>query len=414
MTAAPSLVTPLDVTKIRADFPILATQMHGKPLVYLDNAATGQKPRAVIDTISRYYETTNANVHRGVYQLSEQATRECEEARIVVKQWLNARDAREIIFTRGCTDGINLVASSYGQKFIREGDEIIITAMEHHSNIVPWQLLCERSGVVLRVVPINDDGELLVDEYEKLLCERTKFVSLVHVSNSLGTINPVKRLIELAHGMGAKVLLDGAQATPHMAVDVQDLDADFYTLSGHKVFGPTGIGVLYGKEELLDAMPPYQGGGDMISHVSFEKTLYNALPYKFEAGTPHMAGIIGLGAAIQYIQGVGIDAIGAHEADLLAYATERVQDINGFRIIGTAREKASVLSFVVDGAHSTDIGQLLDTRGVAVRTGHHCTQPLMDRFGVPGTARASFAFYNTREEVDKFVSATQSVLKMLR
>jgi len=412
----PHHAAPMDVEAVRADFPILQHLVHGKPLVYFDNAATTQKPQAVIDTLTRYYTQTNANIHRGVHALSQEATDEYEKAREAVRAFLNARQSNEIIFTRGTTESINLVVSTYGRKHLKRGDEIIVTAMEHHSNIVPWQMLCEETGAVLRVIPINDDGELLMDEYEKLFNARTKFVSVVHLSNSLGTINPVQKIVELAHEHGAVVLLDGAQASSHIAVDVQALGCDFYTMSGHKIYGPTGIGVLWGKAELLEAMPPYQGGGDMISSVTWEKTTYNALPFKFEAGTPHIAGAIGLGAAIGYVNGIGLEAIAAHEAKLLDYATHAVSAIEGLRIIGTARDKASVLAFVIDDnrVHPSDVGMILDTQGVAVRTGHHCTQPLMDRLGLVATARASFAFYNTIEEIDVLVRGIRRAIDMLR
>lgn len=403
----------LDVARLRQDFPILQTSVRGKPLVYLDNAATTQKPRSVIERTTRYYEAENSNIHRGVHYLSELATRAYEEARITAQKFLNAAESPEIIFTRGTTEGINLVANSFGRGFIGRDDEIIVSEMEHHSNIVPWQLLCESVGAKLRVIPINDEGELLLDEYANLLNERTKLVSIIHVSNALGTINPVKQIIEMAHQVGAKVLLDGAQAVAHTPVDVQELDCDFYAMSGHKLFGPTGIGLLYGKRELLDAMPPFMGGGDMISRVSFEKTTYNALPFKFEAGTPNVAGVVGLATAIEYVNEIGLDKIAAHEAALLDYATQRVGEIEGFRIIGTAHEKAGILSFVLAGAHPNDIGTLIDQEGVAIRTGHHCAQPLMDRFGVSATARASFAFYNTFEEVDAFINAVQKAKTML-
>lgn len=405
--------TPFDVARVRQDFPILQTSVRGKPLVYLDNAATTQKPRSVIERTTRYYEAENANIHRGVHYLSELATRAYEEARITAQHFLNAAESPEIIFTRGTTEGINLVAHSFGRRFIGRDDEIIVTEMEHHSNIVPWQLLCENTGARLRVIPINDDGELILEEYANLLNERTKLVSIIHISNALGTINPVKQIIELAHRVGAKVLLDGAQAVAHTPVDVQELDCDFYAMSGHKLFGPTGIGLLYGKRELLDAMPPFMGGGDMISRVSFEKTTYNALPFKFEAGTPNVAGVIGLATAIEYVNEIGLDAIATHENALLDYATRRVGEIEGFRIIGTAREKAGILSFEIEGAHPNDIGTLVDQEGVAIRTGHHCAQPLMDRFGVSATARASFAFYNTFEEVDAFINAVQKAKTLL-
>ncbi len=393
----------LDVEKIRADFPILHQTVHGKPLVYLDNAATSQKPRAVIDAITRYYEGTNSNIHRGVHFLSEQATAEYEAARQTAQKFINAAHAHEIIFVRGTTEGINLVAQTYGRAQIHQGDEVLITAMEHHSNIVPWQILCDERGAKLRVAPINDQGELLLDEFARLLGPRTKLAAFTHVSNALGTINPVKRMIELAHGKNIPVLIDGAQAAPHIKVDVQALDCDFYTFSGHKVYGPTGIGVLYGKTALLDAMPPYQGGGDMISSVTFEKTTYNKLPYKFEAGTPDIAGVIGLGAALRYVNGLGIENIAAHEHELLAYATEKISAIPGVDLIGTAKERAGVISFVVEGVHPHDVGTILDQEGIAIRTGHHCSQPVMERFGIPATARASFAVYNTFEEIDVLV-----------
>jgi cysteine desulfurase/selenocysteine lyase len=398
-----------DVERIRQDFPFLRQQVHGKPLVYLDNAATTQKPKVVIDTITHYYLAENSNVHRGIHFLSEQATQAFEGARAKVARFLNASDAREIIFVRGATEGINLVAQSYGRMCLKAGDEIIISAMEHHSNIVPWQILCEETGAVLRVVPINDDGEMLVDEYEKLLNARTRFVSVVHVSNALGTINPVKQIIEMAHSRGVSVLIDGAQAAPHVPVDVRELDCDFYVFSGHKLFGPTGVGIVYGKADLLEAMPPYQGGGDMILSVTFEKTLYNVVPYKFEAGTPHIEGVIGLGAAIDYLNGIGLERIAAYEQELLVYATEALSAIPGVKIIGTAKAKASVLSFVLDGVHAHDVGTILDQEGIAIRTGHHCAMPVMQRFGVPATARASLAFYNTREEIDALARSIYKV-----
>ena len=398
-----------DVEKVREDFPILKVRVHGKPLVYLDNAATSQKPQVVIDTISRYYMAENSNIHRGIHFLSLQATRAYEDARDKVKHFLNASHTREILFVRGTTEGINLVAQSYGRTFIKEGDEIVISAMEHHSNIVPWQILCEQVGAKLRVIPINDDGELLIEEYEKLLNKRTKFVSVAHLSNALGTINPVKQIIEMAHRCGVPVLVDGAQAVPHLKVDVQDLDCDFYAFSAHKLFGPTGVGVLYGKANLLEAMPPYHGGGDMISSVTFEKTIYNVLPYKFEAGTPNIAGGVGLGAAIDYLNGIGLETVAAYEHELLSYATEAISRILGVRLIGTAKEKACVLSFVVDDIHAHDVGTILDEEGIAIRTGHHCAMPVMQRFGVPATARASLAFYNTREEIDALVAGILKV-----
>ena len=397
----------LDVQKLRRDFPILRQRVHGRTLVYLDNAATSQKPQVVIDAICRYYERDNANIHRGVHFLSEHATEEYEEARGMVQHFLNAADASEIIFVRGATEAINLVAQTYGRTNVHAGDEILITAMEHHSNIVPWQILCGEKGARLRVAPMSDSGELLLEDFEKLLGARTKIVALPHISNALGTINPVKRIIEMARRWNIPVLVDGAQAVPHVNVDVQALDCDFYVFSGHKVYGPTGIGVLYGKSALLDAMPPYQGGGDMISSVTFEKTVYNKLPYKFEAGTPHVAGVIGLGAAIEYVNGLGMDNIAAHEHELLAYATEAVSAIPGIRLIGTARERAGVISFLLDNIHPHDIGTILDQEGIAIRTGHHCAQPVMQRFGIAATARASIALYNTREEVDALVEGIQ-------
>ncbi|HEX8463388.1 MAG TPA: cysteine desulfurase, partial [Abditibacterium sp.] len=395
----------LDIPKIRAEFPILDLEVRGKPLVYLDNAASTQKPRAVLDRIQHYYEAENANIHRGVHYLSEVATRRVEESRLKVARFLNAPSAHEIIFTRGCTEGINLVASSWGRANLQAGDEIILTAMEHHSNIVPWQMIAAERGAVIKVAPINDAGELLLDEFEALFSPRTKMVSVVHLSNSLGTINPVEELVRMAHKHGALILVDGAQSVSHLPVDVQALDCDFFVFSGHKIYAPTGIGVLWARRELLEAMPPYQGGGDMISSVSWNGSTWNELPFKFEAGTPHMEGSIGLGAALDWIEEIGLEPIAAHEAMLLFKATEAVRDIPGLRIIGTAENKASVLSFVMEGAHPNDIGTLVDARGVAIRTGHHCTQPLMERFGLPATARASFAVYNTEEEVDKFVSA---------
>jgi cysteine desulfurase/selenocysteine lyase len=397
--------TPLDIAAVRAQFPILETSARGKPLVYLDNAATTQKPRAVIETLTEYYEASNANIHRGVHYLSEKATAEYEGAREKIQHFLNAKEPREIIYTRGTTESINLVASTFGRATLKAGDEVIVTAMEHHSNIVPWQIVCEEKGATLRVIPINDAGELLMDEYEKLLGERTKIVSVVYVSNALGTINPVREIIEKAHAVGAKVLVDGAQSSPHLKVDMQALDCDFYTLSGHKIYGPTGIGVLYGKAALLEAMPPYQGGGDMISSVTWEKTAWNVLPYKFEAGTPHIAGAIGLGAALDWVEAIGLDNIAAHESTLLARATELAAQVDGLTITGRAKAKASVLSFVLAGAHPSDVGMILDSQGVAIRTGHHCAQPLMDRLGVTATARASFAIYNTLEEVEIFAAA---------
>jgi cysteine desulfurase/selenocysteine lyase len=399
----------VDVERIRAEFPILQQKVRGRELVYLDNAATSQKPQPVIDAIVQYYQSGNANIHRGVHYLSEKATEEFEQGREAVRRFVNAAKPSEIIFTRGTTEAINLVAASWGRASVGAHDEVLITAMEHHSNIVPWQILCEEKGAKLRVVPMNDAGEVLLERYEELLGPRTKIVALSHVSNALGTVNPVKQMIVLAHATGIPVLLDGAQAVPHIAVDVQDLDCDFYAFSAHKMYGPTGLGVLYGRTALLEAMPPYQGGGDMISSVTFEKTIYNKLPHKFEAGTPDMAGVAGLKAAIEFMSGVGVERIAAHERDLLEYATEVVGSIPGVRIIGTAQHKASVLSFVMDEAHPHDIGTILDQEGVAVRTGHHCAQPVMERFCIPATVRASFAVYNTRAEVDALARAIRRV-----
>ena len=398
-----------DVWKVRGDFPILRREVNGKPLVYLDNAATAQKPQLVLDTLNRFYREENSNVHRGVHFLSQLATEEYEKARVAVQRFLNAAEPREIIFVRGTTEGINLVASSFGRRNVRSGDEILISAMEHHSNIVPWQMLCEEKGAVLRVIPINDAGELRLDEFEKLLSPKTRLVALVHLSNALGTLNPVRPIIEMAHRRGIPVLLDGAQAAPHLKVDVRELDCDFYAFSGHKLYGPTGIGVLYGKARLLEAMPPYQGGGEMISSVTFEKTTYNTIPNKFEAGTPHVAGAIGLTAAIDYVSALDREAVEAYEHELLSYATEALRQIPGLRIIGTAREKAGVISFVLEGIHPHDIGTIVDQEGIAIRTGHHCAQPVMDRFGVPATARASLAFYNTKEEIDALVNSLHKV-----
>jgi cysteine desulfurase / selenocysteine lyase len=402
-----------DPYRARDDFPILRQKVHGKPLIYLDNAASSQKPRQVIETLVRYYETENANIHRGVYLLSQQATAEYEAARGKVQRFINAKEARECIFVRGTTEAINLVATSFGRHNVQAGDEVLITHLEHHSNIVPWQLLCEEKSARLQVVPITDAGELRMDEFECLLSPRTKLVAVAHVSNTLGTINPVRDIIALAHGRGIPVLLDGAQAVPHIPVDVQELDCDFYAFSGHKLYGPTGVGVLYGKARSLEAMPPYQGGGDMISSVTFAKTTYNVLPHKFEAGTPNIAGVIGLGTAIDYVNGLGLDDIAAHEQDLLAYATDSLLEVPGVRIIGTAREKTGAISFVLEAIHPHDIGTILDQEGIALRTGHHCTQPLMDRFGVPATARAALALYNTREDIDALVKGLYKVKEVL-
>jgi len=393
----------------RADFPILETKIHGKPLVYLDNAATTQKPMAVIAAESDYYQNYNANVHRGVHTLSQLATDAFEAARAKVQRLINAASPDEIIFVRGTTEAINLVAQSYGRSRLQAGDEIILSRMEHHSNIVPWQLLCQQTGASLRIIPVDDTGELKMEVFDEVLNEHTRLVAVAHVSNALGTINPVKAIIDLAHARSVPVLLDGAQAIAHLAVDVQALDCDFYAFSGHKLYGPTGVGVLYGKAALLDAMPPYQGGGDMIRSVSFEGTSYNTLPYKFEAGTPNIAGVIGLGTAVDYVTGIGFEALAAHDQVLLAHATQLVTDIPGLRIIGSAREKIGILSFVLDGVHPHDIGTILDRQGVAIRTGHHCTMPLMERFGVAATARASFALYNTRQEMDALATAIYKV-----
>jgi cysteine desulfurase/selenocysteine lyase len=411
MSTATEITRPgaLDVARIREDFPILRQSVHGKPLVYLDNAATSQKPRTVIDAIARFYTTDCANIHRGVHELSERSTLAYEETRVKLKRFLNARDAHEIVFVRGTTEAINLVAQTFGRQRVGPGDEVLISAIEHHSNIVPWQMLCEARGARLRVVPMNDAGELLLDEYEKLLDPRTRIVALGHVSNALGTVNPVGAMIEAAHRRGIPVLVDGAQAAPHMKLDVRALDADFYCFSGHKMFGPTGIGVLYGKAELLEAMPPYQGGGDMIRTVSFEKTTYNDVPYKFEAGTPNISAGIALGAAVDYMEAVGLDRIAAYEQELLAYGTEVLSATPGVRIVGTANHKAGVLSFLIDGVHPHDVGTILDHEGIAVRTGHHCAQPVMDRLGIPATTRASLAFYNTPAELDALAAGIGKV-----
>lgn len=403
----------LDINKIRQDFPILEQSINGKKLVYFDNAATTQKPTVVIEALKSYYEGYNANIHRGIHHLAEKATAAFEETRKTVRAFLNAKTTEEIIFTYGTTDSINLVANSYGQKFISEGDEILISTLEHHSNIVPWQMLCEGKGCILKIIPINDAGEIILEEYEKLLSPKTKLVSVVHVSNALGTINPIKTIIDKAHAFGAKVLVDGAQACSHIDIDVQALDADFYALSAHKLFGPTGLGVLYGKKELLETMPPYRGGGEMIKEVTFEKTTYADLPYKFEAGTPNIADVVAFKFALDYIQNLGKTNIAAHENELLAYATEKLGAIEGLTIIGTAKEKVSVISFILEGIHPQDIGIILDQQGIAVRTGHHCTQPLMQRLGIPGTARASFSVYNTFEEIDALVAGILKVKKLL-
>ncbi len=401
-----------DVDAVRRDFPILGREVHGKPLVYFDNGATSQKPQTVIDALSRYYAEENSNIHRGVHFLSERATAIYEDARQKIQSFINAAHKEEIVLVRGTTEGINLVAQSYGRAFLKAGDEIIVSAMEHHSNIVPWQMLCEQTGARLRVIPINHDGELVLDEFRRLVNEKTKFVSVTHVSNALGSVVPVKDIVAAARELQIPVMLDGAQAVPHLKVDVQELGCDFYAFSGHKMFGPTGVGVLYGRRELLEKMPPYQGGGDMISLVTFEKTHYNVLPYKFEAGTPNIAGGIGLGAAVDYLLRLPWEQVMAHEEALLTYATEKLSSIEGLRILGTARQKAGVLSFVFDQIHAHDVGTILDREGVAVRAGHHCAMPVMQRFGVPATTRASFAFYNTMEEIDVLASAIQKAVEV--
>ncbi len=402
-----------NVQDIRKDFPILSREVNGKPLVYLDNGATSQKPQVVIDAITGYYTNDNSNIHRGVHTLSQVATTAYEEARIKIQKWINAEHLEEIIFTKGTTDGINLISNAWGRANLEKGDEVIITEMEHHSNIVPWQMICDEKEAILKVIPISDSGELLMDEYKKLLSPKTKMVALVHISNALGTINPVKEVTRLAHEVGAKVLIDGAQQVAHAAPNVRDLDADFYVFGLHKMFGPTGVGILYGKRDLLNAIPPYQGGGDMIKTVSFEKTTYNELPHKFEAGTPNISAGIATAAAVDYIESLDWEAIHIHEKELLDYATEALKKIDGVRIIGEAPEKASVISFVVEGIHAYDIGVIVDKMGIAVRTGHHCTQPLMNRFGIQGTVRASFAFYNTKEEVDLLIAALKRAINML-
>jgi len=408
-----SILSPIDIQRVRQDFPILDQMVNGKPLVYFDNAATNQKPIPVLNALSYYYEHDNANIHRGIHTLAERATHNFEASRQKIQSFLNAKHVEEIIFTYGTTDGINLVAQTYGRAFLKAGDEIIISTLEHHSNIVPWQMLCEEKGCILKVIPINDEGELLLDEYEKMLSERVKFVSCIHVSNSLGTINPVKTIIDMAHRVGAVVLIDGAQATSHIDLDVQALDCDFYVFSAHKLYGPTGMGVLYGKKDILNAMPPYRGGGEMIKEVTFEKTTYNDLPYKFEAGTPNIADVIAVKTAIEYMENLGKENIAAHEHELLTYATEQLSELNGVRIVGQAKEKISVLSFVLDGIHHQDTGVILDQLGIAVRTGHHCTQPLMHRLGIAGTTRASFAVYNTKDEIDRLVQGVQRVQTMM-
>jgi cysteine desulfurase/selenocysteine lyase len=403
-----------DVYRIREDFPILKQKIRGKPLVYLDSAASSQKPKNVIDAITRLYSEDYSNVHRGVHELSQRSTKAYEDARLKIRRFINAGSEREIIFVRGATEAINLVAHSYGRVQVGAGDELLITTMEHHSNIVPWQILCEEKGAQLRVAPINDRGELILEELEKLLGPKTKLVALAHVSNALGTINPVREIVRMAHARNIPVLLDGAQAVPHLPVDVRELEVDFYAFSSHKMYGPSGVGVLYGKEALLKAMPPYQGGGDMISSVTFEKTTYNQLPYKFEAGTPNIAGVVGLGAAVDYLAEIGMDAISAYEHELLAYGTRALSEVPGLTIVGQAREKASVLSFALEGIHPHDVGTVLDQDGIAVRTGHHCAQPVMERFGLPATARASVALYNTKEEIDLLIEGIHKVIEVFR
>jgi len=403
-----------NVEQIRKDFPILREQVYGKPLTYLDNAATTQKPQSVIDTLTQYYSKENANIHRGIFCLSEQATKRYKSARHKVQEFIGAASDKEIIFVRGATEAINLVAHCYGRTFLKAGDEVLITHMEHHSNIVPWQMLREEAGVKLKVAPINDQGELILGDFKKLLTDKVKFVSVVHVSNALGTVNPVKEIVRLAHAQGIPVMLDGAQAVAHTPVNVQDLGCDFYVFSGHKLLGPTGVGVLYGKKEFLEKMPPYQGGGDMIRSVTFEKTDYNDLPYKFEAGTPHIAGVIGLGVAIDYIGSIGLERIEAYEQELLKYGTEKLLQVPGLRMIGTAKHKSAILSFVLGDAHAHDIGTILDRQGIAIRAGHHCAMPVMQRFHVPATTRASFAFYNTKEEIDRLAAALREVTEVFR
>ncbi len=404
----------IDIEKIRADFPILHQEVNGHPLVYLDNAATSQKPQSVIDSLNGYYKGNNSNIHRGAHALADRATKEFEETREAVRQFINAPSVEQVIFTKGTTEGINLVAQTFGRQNIQVGDEVIISTMEHHSNIVPWQLICEEKGAKLRIIPITDEGELILDDFESMLSEKTKLVSLVHVSNALGTINPVKKIIAMAHAQGVPVLLDGAQSASHGNVDVQDLDCDFMVFSAHKVYGPTGLGILYGKRDLLEAMPPFLGGGEMIKEVTFEKTTFNELPYKFEAGTPNIGDTIALKAALDYVNALGLDDIAAHEHKLLEYATQKLEEIDGLKIIGRAQNKVSVISFVIEGVHHYDLGMMLDANGIAVRTGHHCTQPLMNRFGIDGTTRASFAVYNTLAEVDVLVEGIRKAIGILR
>ncbi len=400
----------MNVEQLRKDFPMLQKKMHGKPLIYFDSAATAQKPQSVIDAVSNFYKDQYGTVHRAIYELSVQATKEYQETREKIRDFINAAKVDEIIFTRGTTESINMIAYSFGKAFVKPGDEILITEMEHHSNIVPWQILCEDRGAILKILPFNDKGEISLEEYGKLLSSKTKLVSIVHVSNSLGTINPIRQMIKMAHDVGAKIVIDGAQSSPHLPIDVQDLDCDFYVFSGHKLYGPTGIGILYGKEDLLNQMPPYQGGGDMIETVTFPKTTYNVLPLKFEAGTPMIAEVIGLGAAIDYLSNIGIENIRDWEHELLVYATNKMKQLPGLKIIGNADQKGGIISFVIDGIHHLDIGTMLDLKGIAIRTGHHCTQPTMRHFNIPGTARVSFGLYNTKEEIDRFIVDLRDVI----
>lgn len=404
----------LDIAGIREEFPVLNQEVNGKPLIYFDNAATNQKPQRVIDALVNYYQNDNANIHRGIHTLAERATGAFEDTRKVIQKFINANEAEEIIFTKGTSEGINLVASSWGRKSLNEGDEVLISTMEHHSNIVPWQLICEEKGATLKVLPINEAGEIIIEEIDNYISDKTKLVAFNHASNTLGTINPVKLIVEKAHAVGAKVLLDGAQSTSHLQVDVQDLNIDFFAFSAHKMYGPTGIGILYGKRSLLEKMPPYQGGGEMIKDVSFTKTTYNDIPYKFEAGTPDIANVIALKKAVEFIDELGKDNIEAYERELLAYATDKLSSIEGVKIVGTAKDKVSVVSFTVEGIHHFDLGMWMDAKGIAVRTGHHCTQPLMEHYGIEGTARASFSVYNTKEEIDTFVEALKDIIGKFR
>lgn len=404
----------LDIEKIRGRFPILHQEVNGKPLVYLDNAATSQKPDTVLEALSHYYKKDNSNIHRGIHTLAERATTAFEDTRRLIAQFINAPETEEVIFTRGTTESINLVASSFGRKFLNEGDEVIISAMEHHSNIVPWQMICAERGAQLKTIPVSDKGEILLDEFEKLLSEKTKLVAVVHASNTLGTINPVREIIKKAHGVGAKVLIDGAQASPHLEIDVQKLNCDFYALSAHKMYGPTGTGILYGKRNMLESMPPYMGGGEMIKDVSFSGTTYNDIPYKFEAGTPNIGDVIAFAKAIEFVQELGKANIAEHELELLHYGNARLAEVDGFIPVGTAENKVSVISFMIEGIHHFDLGMMLDAKGIAVRTGHHCTQPLMDFFGIDGTARASFAVYNTKEEIDILVDGLKAIVAKMR